>query len=60
MIKKGQPQWKIEKRRLKVGREQGHFADYQPYIKTYDISSEGVRTRSLGWSSGRHHHFMSL
>lgn len=59
MIRKGQPQWKVEQRRLKEGRGQGYGADYQPYIKTYDFSSEGVRTRSLGWKTGRHHHFMS-
>lgn len=59
MIKKGQPQWKIEQRRLKERRGQGHGVDYQPYIKTYDFSSKGVRTRSLGWRSGRYHHFMS-
>lgn len=59
MIRKGQPQWKIERRRLKEGRGEGNGGDYQPYIKTYDFSSEGVRTRSLGWKTGRHHHFMS-
>ncbi|CAH8718956.1 TnsA endonuclease N-terminal domain-containing protein [Paenibacillus thiaminolyticus] len=59
MIKKGQPQWKIEQRRLKEGRGQGHFADYQPYVKTYDFSSDGVRSRDLGWKSERIHHFMS-
>lgn len=59
MIRKGQPQWKVEQRRLKEGRGQGHGVDYQPYIKTYDFSSKGVRTRSLGWKTGRHHHFMS-
>lgn len=59
MIRKGQPQWKVEQRRLKEGRGQGHFADYQPYVKTYDFSSVGVRSRDLGWRSERIHHFMS-
>ena len=46
-------------RRVKEGRGQGVGSFYTPYIQAKDISSRGLTTRTLGWKTGRTHHFLS-
>ena len=48
------------KRRIKQGRGQGQVKNYLPWLKVQDGPSEGFLTRSLGWKTGRVHHYMSL
>lgn len=43
----------------KDGRGQGRGKYYKPWLRIQDVPSEGLVTRSLGWKTGRIHHFMS-
>ncbi|NHN31615.1 TnsA endonuclease N-terminal domain-containing protein [Paenibacillus agricola] len=50
---------KVIERRIKEGRGQGHFNLYKPWLTIHDVPSHGIVTRTLGWKSGRLHHFFS-
>lgn len=41
------------------GLGQGAGTNYQPWLKTYKVSSKGLVSRIHGWKSGREHHLMS-
>jgi hypothetical protein len=46
---------KTDERRLKEGRGQKSGAEYQPWVKVQDFSSNGQSNRDLGWKTGRQH-----
>lgn len=46
-------------RYLKDGRGQGELAEYIPWLKTQDLSSEGNSTRYKGVKTNRQHEFLS-
>lgn len=55
---KGSMKEQIE-RKIKKGIGFGILEKYQPWIKTYSISSKGRVTRMKGWKTGRLHHLLS-
>jgi hypothetical protein len=46
-------------RLLAAGRGQGSGAEYQPFLRVYDVPSLGRRSRVLGRTTGRVHHLLS-
>jgi len=50
---------RIIARKIKKGRGQGRGAEYVPWLKVQDGPSQGNLIRSLGWKTGRVHHFLS-
>lgn len=49
----------IHERRLREGRGQGDGANYQPYIRVQDLSSEGQSNRDFGLTTNRQHDLLS-
>ena len=44
---------------IKEGRGFGQGANYQPWLRTQDVSSRGFVSRVPGWKTAREHHLMS-
>lgn len=49
----------VKTKRRKEGRGTGTGKDYKPELTIQDVSSIGLATRVLGWTTGRVHHLMS-
>jgi len=58
--KKRVNQISVMNRRIKQGRGQGQGKKYLPWLKVQDGPSEGFLIRSLGWTTGRVHHLLSM
>lgn len=50
---------RLQAKRRKEGRGTGTGKDYKPELRIQDVSSVGLATRVLGWTTGRIHHLMS-
>jgi len=50
---------RVKAKRRKEGRGTGTGRDYKPELTIQDVSSIGLATRVLGWTTGRIHHLMS-
>lgn len=50
---------RVQARRRKEGRGVGTGRDYKPELTIQDVSSVGLASRILGWTTGRVHHLMS-
>jgi hypothetical protein len=46
-------------KRIKEGRGQGIGAEYTPWLRIQDVSSNGLAHRIKGWKTKREHHFLS-
>jgi hypothetical protein len=46
-------------RLIKQGRGSGQGANYQPWLRTQDVSSLGFTNRVPGWKTAREHHLLS-
>ena len=50
---------RVKAKRCKEGRGTGTGKDYKPELTIQDVSSIGLASRILGWTTGRIHHLMS-
>lgn len=50
---------KVNEKKRKEGRGQGHFESYKPWINIQDVASKGLASRIKGIKTGRSHQILS-